>query len=133
MLKQQIIAFIFAICSVLFLTDFNVFGTLYMVPNCIWLVHLYFFFIGSIIYFQKVFRPISVVLLRIFMMLSHFIAIGLILYLGFYIWKINNGNIFTETPQEFQINLKNIWFWVVYQSYLLLFFFSAFKQLVTIK
>lgn len=133
MKKFNVLIIVLSLCSVLFLSDFKILQTLFWVPNIVWLVPFYFLFLGSVLYFKKAFQPKSTLAFRFLLIFGHVVLSFGLLYAGFLIWQINSGNIFTQEVKEFQINLKNLWFWCIYQSYLILFFFSAFKQLVTIK
>ncbi len=133
MKKQTLLVVVLSLCSVLFLSNFDVLETLFLMPNLLWVLPFYGLFLGSVLYFKKAFQPIEKTAIRFVLILAHAaLSLGL-LYAGFLVWKTNNGNVLTAEVQEFQINLKNLWFWCVYQSYLILLFFSAFKQLVTIK
>ncbi|MDO6736701.1 hypothetical protein [Wenyingzhuangia sp. 2_MG-2023] len=133
MKKHNIIAVVLTVITLFVLTDFDFFNTLVWMPNVLWTLPLYLFFMMSVLYFKMAFKPLKTITYRILLILGSIaISIGL-LSVGFHVWKINSGNIFMDEIQDFQINVKNIWFWCIYQSYLLLFFFSAFKQLVTIK
>lgn len=69
---------------------------------------------------------------KVLLMLVNVVLIFLLLKTGFQIWKVNQGNILMAEIQAFKISFKNVWFWVLFQSYILLLFFSAFKLLVTI-
>ncbi|MGY6649252.1 hypothetical protein [Wenyingzhuangia sp. IMCC45574] len=133
MKKFNVLIVVLTLCTVLFLSNFDVLGTQFLMPNIIWAVPFYGLFLGSVIYFKKAFLPKANIGIRFLVIVGHAaLSLGL-LYSGFLVWKTNNGNILTPEPMEFQTNLKNLWFWCLYQSYLILFFFSAFKQLVTIK
>lgn len=133
MKKFNILIVVLTVCSVLFLSDFKVLQTQILIPNILWGIPFYLLFLGSVIYFKKAFQPKEKLAFRFLLIGTHIIASIGLLYVGFLIWQTNQGNILTSKTQEFQINLKNLWFWCMYQSYLLLLFFSAFKQLVTIK
>ena len=132
MKKDKIIASVLTVLTVLLLSDFRLFDTYYLIPNILWGIPLLGFYYTSVLYFFKAFNSSYKVVYKIGIILLGGLGVFSLLYLGFCIWKLNNGNVFTENVESFQINLKNIYFWVLYQSYLLLFFFSSFKQLVTI-
>ncbi len=131
-MKNSAIAAILSLITLLLFSGFDFFNSLVGMPNFLWTLPLYIFFRVSVFYFSKIFIEKLTVPFKIGVILLNVAFCFLLLYTGFQIWKLNSGNIFTETQQVFQFNAKNIWFWVVFQSYLLLFFFSAFKHLVTI-
>lgn len=133
MKKFNFLLIVLTVSSVLFLSDFDVLGTQLLMPNILWGIPFYFLFLGSVLYFKKAFQPKEKLVFCFLLIGVHILASVGLLYLGFLVWQTNNGNILTSEIQDFQTNLKNLWFWCMYQSYLLLFFFSAFKQLVTIK
>ncbi|NIJ43997.1 hypothetical protein FHR24_000436 [Wenyingzhuangia heitensis] len=131
-MKIKIIAFLLALFSMLIFSEGVLFTTLFYVPTILWIFPFYVWFWLSAFYFKnsfgkqlKLYQKIAIILLNSFLLFSF-------LYVGLQLWKINTGNILMSDNSIFQINLKNIWFWVIYQSYLLLFFFSTFKLLVTI-
>lgn len=132
MKKNSVISFLLSLFTVLFLSDFKVLESMYLIPNIIWVVPLLSFYYLSVWYFSQAFVAHQKIIYKVLIILAGGLGIVSLLYLGFFIWKINNGNVFLDSKIDFQVNLKNIFFWVVYQSYLLLFFFSSFKQLVTI-
>lgn len=132
MKKNNIIAVLLAVITVLLLSEFKIFDTIYLIPSFVWILPLFGFYYLSLLYFSKAFETKLKIFQKVLMILFGGLGIVSLLYVGFSIWKINTGNIFSEPQESFQIILKNIFFWVVYQTYLFLFFFSAFKQLVTI-
>ncbi|MGB2128826.1 MAG: hypothetical protein ACPHXR_05045 [Flavicella sp.] len=54
---------------------------------------------------------------------------------GFWLWKNCNGNIdtllFGKVSEAFQLNVKNVLFWVLYQTLFLVYGFSLLKILVS--
>ncbi|MGY5355225.1 hypothetical protein [Wenyingzhuangia sp. IMCC45467] len=132
MKKYSIIAILMTVLTVLFLSDFRLLETVYLIPNFLWAFPLYGFYFLSSWYFSIAFKTKLKTIQKILIIILGGIGIVSLLSFGFSIWKINGGNILSTPQETFQINLKNIFFWVVYQSYLFLFFFSAFKQLVTL-
>lgn len=132
MKKNNIIAVLLALFTVLFLSEFKVLETIYLIPNIVWILPLFGFYLLSVFYFSKAFETKLKISQKIFIILFGGVGMVSLLYLGFSAWKVNVGNIFSEPQESFQVNLKNVFFWVLYQSYLFLFFFSSFKQLVTI-
>lgn len=131
-MKNSIIAAILSLITLVVLSDFNFFESLIWMPNFLWILPLYLFFRISVYYFLLAFECKQKMPLKIAMIVLNLCFIGLLLKIGFQIFKINNGNILMGEFTAFQMTLKNIWFWVVFQSYLLLLLFSAFKILVTI-
>ncbi|ANW97170.1 hypothetical protein AXE80_13125 [Wenyingzhuangia fucanilytica] len=133
MKKNNIIAVLLALFTVLFLSEFKVLETICLMPSAVWFFPLFGFYYLSVQYFSNAFKTKLKMAQKISVILFGGVGMLSLLYMGFSIWKSNSGNIFAkEEYQTFQINLKNVFFWVVYQSYLMLFFFSSFKQLVTI-
>ncbi len=132
-MKHSGIAAILALISLLIFSELDFFKTIFWFPNFLWILPLYILFRISSFYFTFVFGLEGVLSKKLLFVAVNVICVLVFFKLGFAIWKTNQGNILTAPLQEFQINLKNIWFWILYQSYLILFFFSAFKQLVTIK
>lgn len=132
MKKNSIIAFLLALFTVMFLSDFNLVKTTYLIPNGLWSVPLFGFYFLSVYYFSNAFATHKKTMQKVIIILFGGLAICSLFYIGFSTWKINNGNIFLETEADFQVNIKNVFFWILYQSYLILFFLSSFKQLVTI-
>lgn len=132
MTKNNLIASVLALFTVLFLSDFRLLETIYLWPNIVWVFPLFGFYYLSVVYFANAFKTKLKVSQKVLMIVFGGVGIASLLYLGFCIWKTNQGNILLENKDAFQVNLKNVFFWVMYQSYLLLLFFSSFKQLVTI-
>lgn len=132
MTKNNIIAVVLTLFTVMFLSDFNLVKTIYLIPNGLWSVPLFGFYFLSVYYFLNAFATNKKTIQKVMFILFGGLGIFSLFYVGFAIWKINNGNIFLETEADFQVNIKNVFFWIVYQSYLTLFFLSSFKQLVTI-
>lgn len=131
-MKNSIIAAVLSLLTLLLISEFDFFNSLLWMPNFIWILPLYLLFRVSVYYFKMVFTGKLSVSLKIGVIVLN-VSLGiLLLYLGFQLWKINSGNILSSQVKPFEITLKNTWFWIVFQSYLILFFFSAFKQLVTI-
>lgn len=131
-MKNSIIAAILSLITLFVISDLDLFETLFWFPNFLWILPLYLFFKISVYYFTTLFTGKGSVVLKISMLFLNLLLIVFLLKTGFGIWKVNNGNILLSDVKPFQITLKNIWFWVVFQSYLLLFFLSGFKLLVTI-
>lgn len=54
---------------------------------------------------------------------------------GFYFWKFTEGDIdvafFGETKHPFELNFRNIYFWVLYQTLLMAYGLSVLKILVS--
>jgi len=131
-MKNKIIAIVLTVISLLIFSEGYLFLTTFLVPNIVWGVPFYGWFLLSALYFQKVFGKQFKMSQKIISIILNFFFLGVFLYGGFKFWKLNMGNILSVNQDVFQINLKNIWFWILYQSYLLLFFFSVFKLLITI-
>lgn len=132
MKKNSIITFLMALFTVVLLSDFKLFNTQYLFPNVCWIFPFFGFYFLSFSYFSKAFSTHQTILNKVLIIFFGGIGVLSLLYAGFSIFKINQGNIFLEIKSEFQLNFKNIFFWVIFQSYVFLFFFSSFKQLVTI-
>jgi hypothetical protein len=131
MKKTTVIAFSLSLLTVLFLSSFKLLDSLYLFPNFLWIVPLFGLYSLTVSYFTRAFKTKLSPVQKLLIILIGFLGVISLLCVGFLIWKVNYGNIFLETQSSFELNLKNIFFWVVYQSYLLLFFFSSFKQVVT--
>ena len=131
-MKHSIIAAVLALITLVTLSDFDFFNTYFLMPNLLWILPLYIFFRLSTTYFHIAYKGKLSLGLKVGVMVINTVLILLLLKTGFSIWKQNVGNILMESQSDFIINVKNIWFWVMFQSYILLFFFSAFKLLVTI-
>ena len=130
-MKNSLIAALLALITLLLLSDFDFFTSQLYFPNFLWILPFYLFFRLSLFYFQTIFKGQLSNTLKIVVILGNLFCLGLFVKLGFEIWKPNQGNILMSLQENFKINAKNIWFWVVFQSYLILCFFSAFKLLVT--
>ena len=131
-MKNSIIAAVFSLLTLIVFSDFNFFKTIVWMPNFLWILPLYLFSRLSVFYFISVFTVKYKVVVKIGMIVLNILLAFFLLKTGFQIFKINNGNILMSEMASFQINIKNIWFWIIFQSYLLLFLFSGFKLLVTI-
>ncbi len=131
-MKNSIIAVILSLITLFVISDFDFFSSLFWMPNFLWILPLYIFFKTTIFYLFTVFQGKLSVKIKIGAIVLNTLFVVILLYTGFQVWKINNGNILINKSISFQINVKNIWFWIVFQSYLLMLFFSAFKLLVTI-
>lgn len=132
MKKNSIIAVLLSMFTVLFLSDFKILETIYLIPSLFWVFPLFGFYYLSVWYFSKAFSAHHNVFQKVMIILVGGLGVISLFYIGFSVWKMNHGNVFLENQVNFQVNLKNIFFWIVYQSYILLFFMSSFKQLVTI-
>lgn len=132
MKKNSVIAVLLSVFTVLFLSNFKLLNTLYLMPNIFWVFPLFCFYFLSVWYFLTAFKTNLKTIQKVLRIIVGGLGFVLLLYVGFSVWKINQGNIFLDRQDAFQLNFKNIFFWIVYQSYLLLFLFSSFKQLVTI-
>jgi len=132
-MKNSIIAAVFSLLTLIVFSDFNFFKTIVWMPNFLWILPLYLFFRLSVFFFISFFTEKHKVVVKTGMIVLNVLLAVFLLKTGFQIFKINNGNILMSEIASFQVNIKNIWFWIAFQSYLLLLFFSGFKLLVTIK
>ena len=131
-MKNSIIAAVLSLATLLFISDFDFFNSLFWMPNLLWVLPLYVFFRLSVWYFKTVFSVQASVPIKLSIVAINIFLVFFLFKLGFNIWKVNQGNILLEEIKPFQMTLKNIWFWILFQSYLILLFFSAFKLLITI-
>lgn len=131
-MKNKIIALVLTLISLFVFSGGHLFTTVYLMPSILWIFPLYGGFWLSVTYFKIAFGKQLQLIPKLAIVLLNGVLLFVFLYGGFQIWKINTGNILMADQNIFQINIKNIWFWILYQTYLLLFFFSAFKLLVTI-
>ncbi|MGY5352071.1 hypothetical protein ACXGQW_05840 [Wenyingzhuangia sp. IMCC45533] len=131
-MKNSLVAAALAFVSLLALSDLDFFKTVLWFPNFLWILPFYLFFRISVSYFVLAFQYKGLIVKKLGLVGINSLLIAALLYLGFQLWRSNQGNILSTQANEFHITLKNIWFWIVYQSQLLLLFFSAFKLLVTI-
>ncbi|NJB81358.1 hypothetical protein [Wenyingzhuangia aestuarii] len=131
-MRNKIIALVLTLISLFVFSGGHLFTSVFLMPSILWVFPLYGGFWLSAYYFTKAFDKQLKLMHKLTIILLNGVLLFSFLYGGFQIWKLNTGNILMADHNIFQINIKNIWFWVLYQTYLLLFFFSAFKLLITI-
>jgi hypothetical protein len=96
---------------------------------------LFLFLYGNIEYLKFSYAEGKTLIEKIFYGLLNFGVCLLIFMTGFAFWKYSQGDIdmlFTgESKNAFQLNFRNLFFWVLYQSILMAYGLSILKILVS--
>jgi len=141
--KKTVILWIASLLSILILSNFSLTKEIYiayaatgfLVPSFILLPLLYLFFYGNIAYLQFSYAEGKTLVEKILYAILNTGIFMLIFKAGFEFYSYSHGNmdiIFKgESKNVFQLNFRNLFFWVIYQSIWLAYGFSVLKILVS--